>query len=384
MQLDVATIIVMVIVSSMLVGVILPTARDAREVPGFREATLASWLIAASFAAMLLRPRLPAAVAIVAGNGLLWVALALHLVAYRRFRDPSASPRGPMAAAAGLVAVFAAFTAAGAGYVARALFTSLVVAGFTAAGAWEIARDRGLREERSRLIGIGLGLLTCGCMVARVVILLRAGRVDERLLVPSLERSIGFFPAVLYTLAAGLGFLMMHRERSDARSRNLALTDPLTGCANRRALEERVRGELAFAVRSRSPVALIVVDLDRFKSINDAHGHAVGDAVIRHLAEVLRRGARASDTVARYGGEEFCVLMRNADAQGAEVLAERLRATLAGAPVAARGVTLRVTASFGVAAIDPAEPETWESVFRRADAALYAAKQAGRDRVSRG
>jgi len=241
-----------------------------------------------------------------------------------------------------------------------------------------------VRKERSRVIGIALGLLTTVCMLARIAVLWMSDHIDEHFLGPSLERTTAFFPAMLYALGTGLGFLMMHRERSNARSRELALTDPMTGCANRRALEDRVRSELEYAARTKKPLALIVADIDRFKSINDTHGHSVGDDVIRHLGGVLRRGARGSDTVARYGGEEFCVLMRDSDIEGAVTLAGRLRASLTSAPVVTRGPSLKVTASFGVAAFDPARPEDWESIFRRADTALYTAKQGGRDRVERG
>jgi diguanylate cyclase (GGDEF)-like protein len=383
-QLDVLTIMVMVIASSVLVGVIVPSARDAKSVPGFREFTVGSWFVALGFLAQLLRDHLPIALAISVGNSLMWLAIALHWNAYRRFNDPAAAPRRLLALTGLAVLVFAGLVFSGAGYVVRATYSSVMLATLTAACAWELARDGGVRKERSRVIGIGLGLLTAACMVARIAVLATSEHVEEHLLVPSLERTIAFFPASLYALGTGLGFLMMHRERSDARSRELALTDPMTGCANRRALEDRVRSELEYAARTKKPLALIVADIDRFKSINDTHGHAIGDDVIRHLGGVLRRGARGSDTVARYGGEEFCVLMRDSDIEGAVTLASRLRASLTSAPVVTRGPSLKVTASFGVAAFDPAAPEDWESLFRRADAALYAAKQNGRDRVERG
>jgi diguanylate cyclase (GGDEF)-like protein len=383
-QLDIPTIMVMVIASSLLVGLILPSARDARSVPGFREATLGSWLLAAAFVAQLLRGHAPPFIPILFGNSLIWISVALHWNAYRRFNDPDASPRRLLLATLAAVPIFAAVWASGASYVVRSSFSSTVIGTLTAAGAWELARGGGIRKERSRVIGIALGLLVTACMIARIVVLWTSDHIDEHFLGPSPERTIAFFPAMLYALGTGLGFLVMHRERSDARSRELALTDPMTGCANRRALEDRVRSELEYAARTKKPLALIVADIDRFKSINDTHGHAIGDDVIRHLGGVLRRGARGSDTVARYGGEEFCVLMRDADVEGAATLAGRLRAALTGTPVVTRGPTLQVTASFGVAAFDPARPEDWESIFRRADAALYTAKQNGRDRVERG
>ena len=111
---------------------------------------------------------------------------------------------------------------------------------------------------------------------------------------------------------------------------------------------------------------------------------AVGDEVIRHVASALQAEARKSDFVARYGGEEFCVLMRDSSVDGAEALANRVRARLRATPPAApSGEAMPVSASFGVAAFAPGTNEDWESLFRRADGALYRAKQAGRDRVER-
>lgn len=122
--------------------------------------------------------------------------------------------------------------------------------------------------------------------------------------------------------------------------------------------------------------------IDRFKAVNDTHGHAVGDRVIQHVAAVLREGTRASDRVARLGGEEFCVLLRDADVASAERLAERLGAAIRERPVEVGGAAVRVTASFGVAGA--LAGESWDALFTRADRALYEAKTAGRDRARTG
>jgi diguanylate cyclase (GGDEF)-like protein len=184
---------------------------------------------------------------------------------------------------------------------------------------------------------------------------------------------------MMHVLGVGLGFLVMHVERNEVHAQEAALTDPLTGCANRRAFSLRVSEELAHSARSGEPLSLVLTDIDRFKSVNDTHGHAVGDLVIRRLADVLREGVRTSDVVARLGGEEFCVLLRGADAAVAERLAERLGHALRSRPVETDGGFVRVTASFGVAAAE--RGEAWEALFSRADRALYEAKTAGRDRV---
>lgn len=160
-----------------------------------------------------------------------------------------------------------------------------------------------------------------------------------------------------------------------------AKTDALTGLWNRRHFTVELARWLDQADRYATPVSLVMVDVDHFKRVNDTHGHAVGDEVLRHVAALLRDGARTVDTVARLGGEEFALLLPSTDAAGAAEVAERLRATLAARPVRlAGGEALVVTASFGVAGY-PATTLTRERVVEAADAALYAAKRDGRNRV---
>jgi diguanylate cyclase (GGDEF)-like protein len=177
---------------------------------------------------------------------------------------------------------------------------------------------------------------------------------------------------------------MRDLEAARAKLDEIARTDPLTGCLNRRALEERVVGEMAYAQRVGRPLALLVVDLDRFKSINDRHGHAAGDAVLVAVARVLLAALRPSDILARYGGEEFCVLLRDTGEAEARLVGERLRAALRAMSVGHGGDSIRVSASFGGAVLDPSRGEKWDGLFARADAALFHAKQAGRDRVEVG
>lgn len=153
--------------------------------------------------------------------------------------------------------------------------------------------------------------------------------------------------------------------------------DGLTGVLNRRAFEARAEAILAQAWRS--PCALIACDLDRFKQINDRHGHAAGDHVLTTFGELLRRTARTADVVARLGGEEFAVLLPGASDNGAHLVAERLRDSLAAAPFPFLPGLEHVTASFGVAQHRPGE--TFEALLARADSALYQAKAGGRNRT---
>ena len=159
-----------------------------------------------------------------------------------------------------------------------------------------------------------------------------------------------------------------------------ALVDGLTGLANRRACSDALHAEVARAERLGSPLSVVLADIDEFKDVNDAHGHAVGDEVLRTFADVLRETLRGSDLAGRWGGEEFLLLLPGADEAGAAQLAERVRArlsarTIPGAP------GLNVTASFGVA--EHASESGTEQLVSAADKALYRAKRAGKDRVER-
>ena len=169
-----------------------------------------------------------------------------------------------------------------------------------------------------------------------------------------------------------------------ANLRNLAIaeeraaTDALTGLANRRALHDTLGRMIAQARRTGCPLAAIALDLDRFKEINDRHGHECGDHVLEATARALRASLRASDFVARSGGEEFVVLLPDTGLDGALVVAENLRLALEAMTVP--GLTHRVTGSFGVA-VHPDEADDAEGLLRLADRALYAAKRNGRNRV---
>ncbi len=162
------------------------------------------------------------------------------------------------------------------------------------------------------------------------------------------------------------------------RLQELALTDTLTGLANRRRLDEALANEVRRARREGHPLALLLLDIDWFKQLNDTHGHPAGDAVLRALGQLLGRFAqRAGDLAARFGGEEFVVLMANADATQAAAMAERIRRAVESSVADPAGAP--VTVSIGVATTGPSS--TGELLVRQADAALYHAKREGRNRV---
>jgi len=181
-----------------------------------------------------------------------------------------------------------------------------------------------------------------------------------------------------------LAFQLQDEEEQEAARKlyESAVKDGLTQVHNRRYLDERLEQELAYAVRHKSALSVLLLDVDHFKSVNDTFGHGVGDAVLRMLAQTVRRLVRTEDLVARYGGEEFCVVARGVPASGAAVLGERLRTTIAEMAVPLPDRVLQVTASIGVATFGGQTPYgSPEALFEAADAALYRAKETGRNRV---
>jgi diguanylate cyclase (GGDEF)-like protein len=163
--------------------------------------------------------------------------------------------------------------------------------------------------------------------------------------------------------------------------RDQATKDPLTGLPNRRTLVEALDRELERSRRVGAACAVVFVDLDHFKRVNDTHGHAAGDAVLRAAASALRATLRPYDAVGRFGGEEFVIVLPGCDAAGAPAAAERLRASIAGTAVPVGETTLRVTCSLGVAVGGAGAECDRDALLAAADAALYDAKKSGRDRV---
>lgn len=237
-------------------------------------------------------------------------------------------------------------------------------------------------------VGMPLSLYLCAYQVLQALIL----RQIERCVPPEEQRGLGAFVHKIAALDTSLASevyhiaQMRHLESSVTRLRDertqlryQAGTDALTGLANRANLLPRLTQSLAVAIRNGEPLCVIMADLDRFKQVNDTYGHQVGDQVLRDTAVRMRTALRDFDLVARYGGEEFIIVLRNTSLEVALQVAERVRLRIGGHPFNKVDADLKVTISQGVALAHPGD--SVDSLIQRADAALYAAKQAGRDCV---
>jgi two-component system, cell cycle response regulator len=225
------------------------------------------------------------------------------------------------------------------------------------------AQGRGCRTPIVFLTAESTGNVDLEALEAGAVDYLVKGEINAR----SLERSLRYALKLGETLEA---------------LRRLATRDELTGLSNRMEYERVMAEEETRAVRFGQPLSLVIVDIDLFKAINDTHGHSVGDTVLREIASRLSASIRNVDRAARIGGEEFALILPQTSARAAAEVATRALETVRSAPIRVRSdIRLRVTASAGVAAL-PSDAATAQELFEAADRALYAAKQAGCDRLA--
>ncbi|MFY7855175.1 MAG: diguanylate cyclase [Rubrivivax sp.] len=241
-----------------------------------------------------------------------------------------------------------------------------------------------LRREfgrRPAMVVLAVWCLVAVAFMARfVAALLWPAQAAQPVGVDTLFNTVLVMALMVGGLALHLMLALLVILRLALKLRHLSRHDVLTGLPNRRLMQEEIAAAWSRHARHGEPCALLAVDIDHFKRVNDRHGHGVGDDALVHVGRTLREALRSDDCVARMGGEEFCVLLRSCSAGEAERQAERLRAAVAGAPLQlADGQSLTLTVSIGVAmAPGAAEPEL---LMAQADGALYAAKHAGRDRV---
>ena len=208
----------------------------------------------------------------------------------------------------------------------------------------------------------------------------------ETLLLDLTETCVGILVAVtcvisyLLLLVALPPVILLQRSLMHQQLAAAARTDPKTGLLNALAWQREADAEVVGALRTGAPLALLLVDVDHFKRVNDSHGHLIGDEVLRALAAELRQQVRESDVVGRFGGEEFTVLLPRTDDAGAYGIAERLRTSARRLSVAAADAHISVTVSIGVAVLGQHGNDLFE-LLAAADVALYRAKDAGRDQV---
>lgn len=195
-----------------------------------------------------------------------------------------------------------------------------------------------------------------------------------------LGQGLSMLLLMLAVLGVGFGYVLAAHERAHKELHRLATRDPLTGCRNRRRLDQIMNAELARLHRGGSVLSFMLIDLDDFKALNDQQGHSVGDAALRHVVQLLRLRLRTTDKLARMGGEEFGVVLPSTDAAGALQVAAQLRAALHDNPLRLPdGGTRKLTASIGIVTLPSGTQANRHAVYEAADKAMYEAKRGGKD-----
>ena len=310
---------------------------------------------------------------------LLVTGIAMEVGAYARFLGVRSYNRVLVPVAIiGVLAMNALRLGGTSPYDMQALLT-LEIAVLTAMMSWLLLRNWSEASPLQRMMGLN-HVLFCGVMLARAWVWVADPRSHS--FGATMVHAMTFLIGYPLMIVNGFGFILLCKLQDDRKMEELATVDGLTGLLNRRAFFERTETARALSIRLQKPVALMMLDIDHFKRLNDRFGHATGDEALIVFAHTVRGVLREQDVMGRLGGEEFALAMPGTDLAGALQAAERLRSKVSGAPVLTDGNAYIMTVSIGVVVIDPNEPIN--SALARADRALYSAKSNGRNRVESG
>ena len=381
MTADVPTLLLMIIVSSLVASGALLVLNGNQRNDGLQYWAGGLLLSALAHALLLLYGRIPYLLSIVLGNVLLSSALTGFWLAVRRFHGLALHWGRTLALIAAIALLMWLFQH----QFANRVVASGLTLGLQAALVLSVllrhhpfGADQHSRGALLLVGGLGLIVLT---MLLRASAALFFSLDIASILQGNLVQTLTFMVSFMAILITSFGFVFMSKERADAANVRLAAQDALTGVANRRALMLALERELALAARQRTPLALLMLDIDHFKKVNDQYGHLAGDHVLRHVVGVLAQRQRAQDLLGRYGGEEFMLLLPGTDVAGAQQLAQQLRQAVQAAPADWVGQQIAVTVSVGIAAVGAGQSRNWETLLQAADQALYRAKDNGRNRV---
>lgn len=323
------------------------------------------------------------ATSIVVSSVLTSAAMALHAQALIRFQRPRV-PAPPVALVwAPLPLMLALSLALVERHQLRSVLNSSIWCFQMATLAWLAWSPRlsGPREYGRQLLALSAGGLML-VFAYRAGLFIVTDEWRDPMLVPSRIQATSYLVGHAAILLSTIGYILLQKERALELLRQQAAHDPLTGAANRRTLMEQLERSVSIAVRNRQPLALLMIDIDFFKKVNDNYGHQAGDAVLCELVRRIEERVRQHDVLARFGGEEFVVVLPSTDAVGARVVAEDIRQAIQERPFVVEGQALAVTVSVGVhARVPEAGPQVAGQMVAICDQALYTAKQNGRNRV---
>ncbi|MYM95193.1 GGDEF domain-containing protein [Duganella vulcania] len=333
---------------------------------------------AVAWALLYLRGTLPDFLTIPIANGVLFAGFALDASAlweqagrrvWRRYLLPALGAATGMFSGAWLLELPPA---------GRIAIGSLAIGLFTIAGAAALGRGWSAGTLLRRYLVLSSLLLALAVMARGLLTLLVPegwGWVS-----PAIVQGVGIAALYLMMINSAFAYLLLGREQQLAELARLEVVDALTDVPNRRGFYQTLTPWIALARRPGLPTALIILNLDHFKRVNDSYGHPVGDQVLKAMVDVCKKQLRDSDLMGRLGGAEFAIQLPRTSQEDALMVAERIRNAVAALPVKAGKAVINMTASLGVTIVRA--DDTTVSLFKRADEALQAAKLAGRNRVA--
>jgi len=376
----VPTVFLMLLLGYGLLALLISLSQHrASDASDLRIWNLGSWSLVGSFGTLALREVLPNWITALGSTWMLYLGAAMYTQAIYRFLFQRSAPTWlwlvwALGCGANLLLL-------GLSRHYRVMFSAAVLCTLLLPGLWHIVRARHTQGRPLRLVGVTLAITI-------VTLSLRAAHAAHQpqdyvdAMQISLGQGMGFLVAFVAMLGAGFGFVLAVLERDAERMHEMATHDGLTGCINRITFDAMLVNALQRARRADEPLSLVMLDLDHFKAVNDAWGHRTGDEVLRRCASTVQAQLRASDVLARVGGEEFSVLLPDTDLQGAAHVAETVRMAVQALAIDnLQGGSIRVSVSAGVASTQGPDGPTADQLYQSADAALYAAKAAGRNRV---
>lgn len=369
---DLPTTFLLIAVTSLTFGVAIRLARSAEQDNGLGHLSHGLLAHGVGYTLLYIAPAGEPAALLAAQMGVaLFFSFALRaLAAFHGVRSPAWLHVVLIGGVAGLTLAFLDDRAA------RIVTTSAVMVAAELVAlrlVWSRRRTTPGRGQYLIAGAIGLSLVT---FIYREAVALSALTATGFLDVNPVSQTVLFVPVLAGLTLLAVGFILMVSERTEEQNRQMIQTDGLTGVWNRRKIEAAGEGELQRLVRYGTPATLLLLDLDDFKAINDTRGHAAGDQVLKAVCAAWRQVLRETDMLGRWGGEEFLVLLPGSGVGDAVALAERLRAAAGGIDLAlARPLTVSIGLAMGLS------HDTWSRWFERADAALYRAKAAGKNRI---
>jgi diguanylate cyclase (GGDEF)-like protein len=382
MVLDTGTLtVVLAVMSVVMAGAMALLWRVHGDYPGITSWITANVLQTASMACLIFRADMPESASIVLGNAATAGGYLFALHGINRFTGQPPQVKTSAALLALVVGGFILLLSIDAPPPLRSGLISGVNTVVTALTAWRLLAfalsSEGMREVA--FIAAGLHGLHAAFLAARVFVVLTMPPLGS-LLVPNAFQHVLFMEYAVAMVLLSTMFILLTTRRLQTDLNRLAAIDGLTGCYNRRALLELAEREIARCERSAADLAVMMIDIDHFKPLNDAHGHATGDAILSLMVQRARATLRPVDLFGRYGGEEFCVVLPGLAPGDTMSVAERLRTAVSGMPCAVGALSLSVTISIGVAHYG-GDGRSMKELIEAADAALYRAKTAGRNRV---